>query len=143
LRAWSERHVEFADAGVRVRIEAQPFHEARWVKHKADAYRFEGRPIIGWTVGAEHQRLSRMEVVLDGHVLDLPVAAFTDLFDPRLCEPGPTAPLQYATVARSTDGWRLYVLAQIGEGPEARMVTWVFEDGRYLFRVVDAFRLSG
>lgn len=143
LRSWSPTHVEFADAGVRVRIEAQTFTDVRSVKRTADGRALEGHPIIGWTPGDVHRRLSRVELVWDGQVVELPTAAFTDLFDPHLWVPGPDAPVLFTTVSRSTDGWRIYVLAQIGEGPEARMVTWVFEDGRYLCRVVDAFRMSG
>ncbi|MFT3885366.1 MAG: hypothetical protein QM724_08040 [Flavobacteriales bacterium] len=94
-------------------------------------------------VGMEHRRVGRVELVLDGRVVDMPVDAYTDLFDPHLCEAGPASPLLYATAARSLDGWRIYVLAQMGEGAEARMVTWVFEDGRYLCRVMDAFRVNG
>lgn len=144
LRSGSALLSEFAADGIRVRIEAQPFPHPAWVKgNTRQGFRLERSPILGWSPGEGHTRLSRVELVLDGLVTEVPEAAFTDLFDPRLCEPGPIAPLRFATAARSADGWRVYVLAQIGQGDQALLVTWVFEDGRYLYRVVDPFRTNG
>lgn len=144
LRSGAALYSEFAADGIRVRIEAQPFAYPAWVKgNTRQGFRLERNPILGWSPGQEHTRLSRVELVLDGLVTEVPEAAFTDLFDPRLCEPGPIAPLRFATAARSADGWRVYVLAQIGQGDQTLLVTWVFEDGRYLYRVVDPFRTSG
>lgn len=144
LRSGSALFSEFAADGIRVRLEAQPFPHPAWVKGNThQGYRLERSPILGWSPGDGHTRLSRVELVLDGLVTEVPEAAFTDLFDPRLCEPGPTAPLRFATAARSADGWRVYILAQVGQGDQALLVTWVFEDGRYLYRVVDPFRTNG
>lgn len=144
LRSWSATHCEFTAKDIRVRIEAQPFERAKWIisdDHKGHV--LERAPIMGWSNVEAHTRMSRVELVLDGMVTEVPGTAFTDLFDPPLCGPGPLAPLRFATAARSDDGWRVYVLAQVGQGDQARLVTWVFEDGRYLFRVVDAFRTNG
>lgn len=144
LRSWSPLHSEFAEEGLRVRIEAQPFlHPEQVTGDRTRGFTLEGRRAIGWTPGGAHDRISRVELVLDGAVAEVPEDAFTDLFDLQACAPGPVAPLRFATVARSTDGWRIYVLAQVGEGDQTRLVTWVFEDGRYRFRVVDTFRTSG
>ena len=43
--------------------------------------------------------------------------------------------LPFCRAARSTDGFRTYVHLQRGEGQRTRLVTWVFDDGRYLFRL--------
>lgn len=137
LRTSTAGAVEFYGGGIRVRLEAQPFEHGSWVKRSRGNTVLEGRPILGWprsTTQREGLRMSRLEVVWDGWVAQVPVQAYDDLFDPLLQQEDGA---RYVLAARSADGWRLYVHAQIGEGAEARLVTWVFEDGRYLFRVID------
>ena len=101
LRSFSSTHVEFFGDGVRVRIEAQPFEQPAWVKRSHGALRLEGSPIIGWSGGAPHTRLSRVEVVMDGAVIELPPDAFTDLFDPPLSAQAADGAVLFATAARS------------------------------------------
>lgn len=136
VRSCSLGHIEFFGDGVRVRIETQPFDHPEQVKRSRGAYRTEGSLVLGWSAMEQHRRMSRVEVVIDGVVVDIPVSAFTDLFDPPLC--ADAGAQLFASAVRSRDSWRTYVSAQVGDGGEARWVTWVIEDGRYLFRVVDA-----
>ena len=74
-----------------------------------------------------------MEIVLDGRVVDLPSASWVDVFDAPLRR----KELMFASVMRSLDGERTYVHLQAGDAADARMITWVIEGGRYLYRVVD------
>ncbi len=135
LRSCSEGHVDFFDGSVRVRIESQVFDHPAWVQSSANGARLEKAPILGWTPNGTHRRLSRLEVVIDGLNIPIPLAAFHDLFDAPLCSEDAT--LHYAQAARSNDGWRIYVHAQVGEGRNAALVTWLFEDGQYHYRIVD------
>lgn len=132
-RSTSAYHAELYAANVRVRIEAQPFEATMPVKRTRDGYRLEHRPIIGWEDAPYHTRMSRLEVVTDGMVCTVPVAAFSDVFDIARNSEGNL----WVQVACSTDGYRTYVLAQAGEGREAKVITWVFDDGQYRGRVVD------
>jgi len=137
LRSCSADHVEFFGDGIRVRIEAQVFDHPTWVKRSRGMFKLEGSPILGWSRATPHSRMSRVEVVIDGTVVELPVEAFTDLFDPLLGSRSVDGLSLFATAARSLDGWRTYVHAQVGEGIEARIITWVIEDGHYQLRVID------
>lgn len=128
-----EHSLTFRSPDQRVAIETYPFNNVADVVRKRQQWSLEGRPAIGWSLADEHNRLARVEVVQEGTVLNVPTAAVTDVFDLPLRRDG----LPYCTVHRSRDGWRTYVHAQAGDGPTARMVTWVFENGHYLFRVVD------
>jgi hypothetical protein len=78
-------------------------------------------------------------VLWDDSLLLIPAADLAGLRDPRFCsfDDGLQRILPYCSVSRSTDGYRLYVHLQLGEGRETRVVTWVFDDGHYLFRVED------
>ena len=138
IRSREGNQLEFCDSGIRIRIETQHFDHSKWVKPTASGFRLEQEHILGWTPGDEHNRLSRMELVMDGNVIDLPMKDFTDIFDAPLSTGEGT--LMFATAARSRDGWRTYVHVQAGSGRHAQLVTWVFDDGRYLFRVVDQAR---
>lgn len=125
-------HLEFRNEGLRVRIEAQPFEHPKWVKKSRGAWVMEGQSVLGWSPADTHSRLSRLEVVIDGRVVDLPTETWVDVFDAPLRRED----LVFASVMRSPDGRRIYVHAQAGD-TEARMVTWVQEDGTFLYRVVD------
>lgn len=139
LRSWSTMHAEFASDELRVRLERYPFHRAGDMRMSAGRRQLFGRSVIGWDPAAEHQRLARLEVVLDGSVCEVPVNDVVDVFDPRFCSGSADRPVRFVAVARSRDGWRLHVQVLAGAGAEARLVTWVFEDGNYRYRVVDPF----
>jgi hypothetical protein len=115
LRSCSSTHAEFHADGVFVRLEAQH------------------RP------GAAHTELYRLRILQDDSLLQIPNTEMSGLRDPRLCgfDEGLRRILPYCSVSRSADGYRLYIHLQFGEGRETRVVTWVFDDGRYLFRVED------
>ena len=126
-------HLEFRGEGLRVRVESQPFEHPKWVQRSHGAWMLEGQPLLGWSPAETHSRLGRLEVVVDGRVVDLPTTAWLDVFDAPLRREG----LPFASVMRSRDGVRTYVHLQAGDSEDARMVTWVFERGSYLYRVVD------
>lgn len=135
LRSLSPRHLEFWGEGLRVRLEAQPFEDVGGVELRNGSAQLDGAPILGWSTDEQHTRLSRMEVVMDGMVVPIPVDAFTDLFDAPLSRKNGRVVL--AAAWRSMDGWRTYVQAQVGDEAHPLIVTWVVEDGRYLQRIVD------
>ena len=129
----SPGHLEFRGEGLRVRVESQPFEHPKWVQRSHGAWMLEGQPLLGWSPAETHSRLGRLEVVVDGRVVDLPTTTWLDVFDAPLRRDG----LPFASVMRSRDGVRTYVHLQAGDSEDARMVTWVFERGSYLYRVVD------
>lgn len=115
LRSCSSTHAEFHDEGLLVRMEART------------------------ESGAAHTELYSLRILLDDSLLQVPNTELSGLRDPRFCgfDDGLQRILPYCTVSRSVDGYRLYVHLQLGEGRETRVVTWVFDDGRYLIRVED------
>ena len=132
LFSHSTGHLEFRNEGLRVRIEAQPFEHPMWVKKSHGAWLLESQSVLGWSPADTHSRLRRLEVVIDGCVVNLPTEAWVDVFDAPLRRED----LVFASVMRSPDGRRIYVHAQAGDA-DARMVTWVLEDGAFRYRVVD------
>jgi hypothetical protein len=132
LFSHSPGHLEFRKDDLRVRIEAQSFDHPKWVKKSKGAWMLEDQTVLGWSPAETHSRLSRLEVVIDGCVVDLPTETWVDVFDAPLRRED----LLFASVMRSPDGRRIYVHAQAGD-VDARMVTWVLEDGAFLYRVVD------
>ena len=132
LFSHSPGHVEFRNEGLRVRIEAQPFEHPTWVRKSNCSWMLEGQALLGWSPAENHSRLSRLEMVIDGCVVNLPTETWVDVFDAPLRQED----LMFASVMRSPDGRRVYVHAQAGDA-DARMVTWVVEDGALLYRVVD------
>jgi hypothetical protein len=136
LRSSSPLHIEFAAADVRVRLEAFPYEHSAWVKKRKDGSLWlEQRPVISWGNDEQHMRLSRAEIVVDGIIRAVPSSEFLDVFDPIATTS--EYPEHWCTVARSKDGSRLYLQVLAGAGSHARCITWVFEHGEYLFRVVD------
>lgn len=138
LRSFSTAHLEFATADVRVRVEAFPFERGSWVKVRRDGRAWlEDHPLCTWGNEQEHLRLGRVEVVVDGSVCTVPAKDVLDVFDPVALRAD--RPEHWCLVARSKDGYRLYVQVLAGAGAQARVITWTFENGRYLFRVVDPY----
>jgi hypothetical protein len=115
LRSCSALHAEFAADGLLVRLEAQ--------RRSAST----------------HTELTELRILVDDSLLTIPNDARTGLRDPRFCgfDEGLQRILATCSVSRSADGHRLYIHLQFGEGRETRVVTWVFDDGLYLFRVED------
>jgi|694.fasta_scaffold85908_2 hypothetical protein len=115
LRSCSSTHAEFRDEGLLVRLEART------------------------VTGAAHTELYSLRILLDDSLLQIPNDEVSGLRDPRFCgfDEGLQRILPFCSVSRSADCYRLYIHLQFGEGRETRVVTWVFDDGRYLFRVED------
>jgi hypothetical protein len=115
LRSCSNNHAEFSAEGLFVRIEA------------------------GSMPGEAHTELSGLWIVLDDSLLHVPNTELAGLHNLRFCgfDESLQRILPYCSVSRSADGYRIYVHTQFGTGRETRVVTWVFDDGRYLFRVED------
>lgn len=133
LYSHSPGHLEFRNDGLRVRIEAQPFAHANWVKRSKGAWTLEGSTVLGWSPAETHTRLGRVEVIAEGRVVQLPTKTWVDIFD----APMRREELMFAAVMRSRDGLRTYLHLQAGDAADARMVTWVIANGSFLFRVVD------
>jgi hypothetical protein len=125
--------LEFRATGVRVQVEVLPFVPDIAPKEGPVGWELDGHPMIGWTPGGEHTRMARLELVQEGAVCGPAPARWLDVFDAPLLVNG----VPYVAVMRSRDGWRTYLHLQAGEGPWGRMVTWVFEDGALLCRLVD------
>lgn len=125
--------LEFRDGELRVQVEALPFSPATPPRRDARGWSLEGRTILGWTPGAAHTRLARLELVQRGMVCGPAYATWRDVCDTPLLQQG----VPYAAVMRSPDGRRTYLHLQAGEGADGRMITWVFADGRLLCRIVD------
>lgn len=93
--------------------------------------RFTARPNVA------HVELATLQVMQDDSMLFIPKDAYVGLEDPRFCgyDDGLQLMLPYCSASRSADGFRTYVHLQLGEGRRTRLVTWVFDDGQYLFRL--------
>lgn len=78
-----------------------------------------------------------LRVVVDGTRLAFIDEGLAQLRTEAFCgwDAGLQRVLPYCGAYRSQDGDRVYVFLIAGEGRKQRLVTWVFEDGRYLFRV--------
>ncbi len=111
LRSCSSVHAELGGEGVTVRFTARP--------------------------NVTHVELATLQVIQDDSLLFIPKDAYVGLRDPRFCgfDDGLQLMLPYCNASRSADGFRTYVHLQLGEGRRTRLVTWVFDDGRYLFRL--------
>ena len=143
LRHGDQQAISFASDDIRVTLLSYPFQRPQDTRMRQGARTLYGAPVLGWASGEDHTRLARLEVVWDGLVVEVPVAEVIDVFDARFCEAVRTGTVRFTTVVRSADGHRLHVQVLAGAGPEARLITWVFEEGRYVMRVVDRFSVAG
>jgi len=118
-----------AQDGFEARVKSLPFVAAnhKITKTEHGTYNVDGSYAKG-TDGTLPKESLSLEVSLNGKAVEIPKAAFTDLYEPNL------GSLALLTPANAAD--HAVVLMTNGDGAGGYCVAWAFQKGRYLGRVV-------
>ena len=81
--------------------------------------------------------IEKVMVIVDRDTINVPAAAYADLFNPILSYKEGGVEKSYNGVFRSADGRKIYVYMLKREAGGSYEVTWVIQDKKYLKRVVD------
>jgi len=106
-------------------------------------YLIDGKSFWGGDGTLPHNEISKFMVVLNGIKVKMPLVAYDDLYEPNLkCyqdfdEGGNSMIRCYTRVYKSEDQKYLFIFMQNSDAAGSYEVVFVFEDGKYLRRVID------
>lgn len=137
--------VVFEGSGIFVKIKSGPFDPS---KHKLGYYtnqdnqkkyltKIDSRPFYGDYGKVPKTRIDQLTVLFGADTVVIPREAYADLFNPIFSYNEGGVEKYINNVYLSADGKRVYVYMLKREMGGSYEVTWVFQDGKYLRRVVD------
>lgn len=139
--AYSNDSVLLQKDNIKVVIKAGRFDPS---KHKILLYdekyvtKIDNKPYYGTIGKMPKTTIEKIFVTVGRDTINIPVTAYSDLYDPAFCQPGANARTKCNTgVFLSKDKHRMYVYMLNGNGREGYEVTWIIQDKQYLRRVID------
>lgn len=138
---YDNNYVEFNHDDIHVKITAGPFEQG---KHKFQYYdqyvvRIDNKPFYGVDGQMPRKKIASIAVAIGNDSVQIPSAAFADLYEPRFCGPDAgTGKISCNTrVYISNDKRKIYIYMLNSSGKGGYEVTWIIEDKKYLRRVID------
>jgi len=139
--AFSNDSVLLQKDNIKIIIKAGTFDKS---KHKILLYdekyvtKIDNKPYYGTIGKLPVTTIQSVLITIGRDTINIPAAAYIDLYDPVFCRPGANAKTKCNTgVYFSKDNHRMYVYMLNGNGREGYEVTWIFQDKQYVRRVID------
>jgi hypothetical protein len=142
---YSNKHLLFEGNGVRVVITTGVFKSE---DHKLDFYeedhlmKIDKKPYYGSYGEVPSTTIESVSVVLNGDSIEIPRAAYADLYDPAFTYMHKGDSKSLNGIFFSKDGRKIYIYLLNRQRTGSYEVTWVIQDKKYLRRVID-FDLVG
>jgi hypothetical protein len=141
VSAYDNTYVQFDEDNVHVRVTTGLFDQS---KHKLQYYdqyvvRVDNKPFYGVDGQMPKKTIQSIAVTIGKDSVQIPSAAFSDLYEPRLCGPDESTG-KIACNTRlyiSNDKRKIYIYMLNSSGKGGYEVTWIIEDKKYLRRVID------
>jgi hypothetical protein len=102
-----------------------------------ELYKIDGNHFWGTDGTIPNSEISLILIILNNDSISIPVNAYNDLFNPNLCYTEANKIQCYTTLFRSKNKKRMYLTMLNSDGAGAYFVCWVFQNGKYLTRIVD------
>lgn len=142
VSAFSSHSITFQDDRTTLTITSIPFEAA---KHRLTYYdpektylvKIDNKPYFGDYGKVPKSVVGSVQLIVGRDTVNVPEAALNDLANPQLSFMEGGKNKTQNKVYRSADGKRIYVYMLKPEAGGSYEVTWVFQDGKYLRRVVD------
>jgi hypothetical protein len=142
LKSCADNSVEFQGDGVNVMIEKMAFdttsHQLGYTDHFLNL--IDGKVFWGTDGGVPREKLKSVVVMFGNNRLSLSKTAIEALYEPNLCyriHNGRKFDSRPPKVFRSLDKKTVYIFMMNSDGAGGYEVTWIFQNGKYLRRVVD------
>jgi len=138
-----DTYAHFKGHGVDVRIVSAPFDSTKHtLTYDQSGYPFlceiDGKRFLGTDGGMPREAIQRVSVTIDSVRVQLPRAAYGDLYQPSFCWlSGTDGSIWSCHVVRSVDRKRVYIHMSNSDGAGSYMVIWIFINGRYVRRVIE------
>lgn len=138
---------EFTGIGVSVVITGAPFdttkHTFGYDRSQQVAFlcNIDGHGFWGTDGAMPRREIKVLSVRIQGKILKVPKHAYANLYEPNFCDNYPGSPDEpiavHAGCRLSKDRSRIYIHMMNSDGAGGYLVTWIFQNGRYLGRVVE------
>lgn len=117
----------------------QALHRLSYYGPYGYVYKIDGRFFWGFDGRVPVQKLYAVDAYFGQKRLELPRAAFRDIYEPNFCTPRRLfrAEQCYTRAFLSEDGKRIYIYMLNSKIPSLYEVTWIISKNRYIGRVVD------
>lgn len=133
--------MQFEGNGIKVRVKSGLFNPA---KHKLMMYeekhllRIDGKPFYGSFGKIPKRTIDSLTVMVGKDTLAVPATAIFDLYNPGFTYyDGQGDDRSFNRVFQSKDGRKIYVYFLTRQPGDNYEVTWIFQDKKYLKRVLD------
>ena len=132
--------IQFEGEGIQVSIKAGVFEP---LKHKLGYYddkylvKIDNKPFFGDYGKIPRTTIQQVRMIFNRDTILVPQAAMSDLYNPIFTYKDGGVEKSYNNVFISADGKRIYVYMLKRETGGSYEVTWIFQDKKYLKRVVD------
>lgn len=140
VKATGADFIKFDGEGIEVTIKAGVFEP---LKHKLGYYdekylvKIDNRPFFGDYGKIPRTTIKEVSMIINRDTLLVPQAALSDLYNPIFTYKDRAVEKSYNNVFISGDGKRIYIYMLKRETGGSYEVTWIFQDKKYLKRVVD------
>ena len=132
--------IKFEGEGIQVSVKAGVFEP---LKHKLGYYddkylvKIDNKPFFGDYGKIPRTTIQQVRMIFNRDTILVPQAAMSDLYNPIFTYKDGGVEKSYNNVFISGDGKRIYVYMLKRETGGSYEVTWIFQDKKYLKRVVD------
>ncbi|HEY6975497.1 MAG TPA: hypothetical protein VH396_04370 [Chitinophagaceae bacterium] len=137
---YSNDFVQFSKDNLQIKIISGKFDQSRHKIQYYDKYvaRIDNKPFYGIDGAMPKKTIESVVVIAGRDTINVPLAAFSDLYEPRFCGPDNNGQIKCNCGAYiSNDKRRIYIYMLNSSGKGGYEVTWVLQDNQYLRRVID------
>jgi len=142
ISSFTKDMITFLYDNLKVEIKISAFepnsHEYKYIDPEAPfLVKVDGKAFYGTDGTLPTTQISSLKIEINKQNIPVPAIEFSDLFEPKICQSTSAESDCFCKVFQSKDAKRMYVYMRNGEGAAAYEVTWVFENNKYIRRVVD------
>jgi hypothetical protein len=140
VKATGADFIKFEGEGIEVSIKAGVFEP---LKHKLGYYdekylvKIDNKPFFGDYTKIPRTTIQEVRMIINRDTIYVPQAALSDLYNPIFTYKDRGVEKSYNNVFISGDGKKMYIYMLKRETGGSYEVTWIFQDKKYLKRVVD------
>jgi hypothetical protein len=133
-------YTRFSEKGIDVLIKAEPFypmlHKLEYLPNSKNQVlkKIDGRPFWGTHGMMPERKVLDVIVTLRGKIIRIPQTATDGIYNPNF---GCFGLFCSSAIYYTKDQKRIYIAMQNSDGAGYYQVVWVFEDGKYVGRIIE------
>jgi hypothetical protein len=133
-------YTRFSEKGIDVLIKAEPFypmlHKLEYLPNSKNQVlkKIDGQSFWGTDGAMPERKVLDVILTLHGNAINIPTKATDGIYNPNF---GCNKSYCYNSIYHTKDQKRIYIAMQNSDGAGFYQVVWVFEDGKYVGRIIE------